>query len=66
MTARTMGSPFGRPQDGDVVAGAVAAGSGLVADLPVVGDPGADQLVAGHVALHHLDDDLALVLARGG
>src|SRR5690606_262927 len=39
------------PQHRDVVAGAVVAAAGLVADLPVVRDAGPDQVVTGGVAL---------------
>src|SRR5690606_3665164 len=53
-----------RVHHGDVVAGAVAAAAGLVADLPVVRDAGPDQLVAGGVALQQIGQVLLLAVGE--
>ena len=57
------GRAAGRPGDGDVVAGAVAAGTGLVPDLPVTGHTGPDQGVSGGVAAQPVDEEPPV---RGG
>src|SRR5690606_7019754 len=52
------------PQHRDVVAGAVVAAAGLVADLPVVRDAGPDQVVTGGVALQQVGEEGALLLGQ--